>query len=46
LSLFIFPKRTVAWLQYINIKLVQTLYMLLLLTGLFLLNMAYEILPI
>lgn len=46
LSLFIFPKRTVAWLQYINIKLVQTLYILLLLTGLFLLNMGYEILPL
>lgn len=46
LSLFIFPGRTVAWLQYINIKLVQTIYMLLLLTGLFLLNMGYGILPI
>ena len=46
LSLFIFPKRTVDWLQFINIKLVQTLYMLLLLIGLFLLNMGYEILPL
>ncbi|WP_142786304.1 hypothetical protein [Changchengzhania lutea] len=46
LSLFIFPKPTVAWLEFINIKLVQVIYTLLFLIGLFLLNMAYVIVPI
>lgn len=46
LSLFMFPKRTVAMLQIINIKLVQVIYTLLLFIGLFLLNIAYEIIPI
>ena len=45
LSLFIFPKPTVAWLKFINKKLIQVIYTLLLLTGLFLLNMAYGIIP-
>jgi hypothetical protein len=44
LALFIQPKSTVNWLNYINIKFVQVLYMLLFLIGLFLLNQAYEIL--
>lgn len=44
LALFIIPKATVAWLNYINIKFVQVMYMLLFLIGLFLLNQAYEIL--
>jgi len=44
LALFIFPKRTVAWLEYINIKLVQVIYTLLFFIGLFLLNTAYNIL--
>jgi len=43
LSLFIFPKRTANWLDFINIKFVQLFYMLLFLTGLFLLSMAYGI---
>ncbi|WP_345276488.1 hypothetical protein [Litoribaculum gwangyangense] len=46
LSLFIFPKPTVSLLEYINIKLVQVIYTLLFFTGLFLLNMAYGIVPI
>ncbi|WMI70030.1 hypothetical protein [Mangrovimonas sp. YM274] len=46
LSLFIFPKPTVDWLEFINIKLVQVFYMLLFLIGLFLLNTAYQIVPI
>lgn len=46
LSLFIFPKRTVAVLKYINVKLVQVIYMLLFFVGLFLLNTAYGIVPI
>lgn len=45
LSLFIIPKQTISWLRIINIKLVQVIYVLLFLTGLFLLNMAYYILP-
>lgn len=43
LSLFTFPKRTIAFLTFINIKLVQVIYMLLFFVGLFLLNMAYGI---
>lgn len=46
LSLFIFPKKSVMWLELINMKLVQTLYMLLFLIGLFLLNMGYQVLEI
>jgi hypothetical protein len=46
LSLFIFPKRTVFWLEFINTKLIQTLYILLFLIGLFLLNIGYQILPL
>jgi len=46
LALFIFPRRTVAWLQFINIKLVQVIYMLLFFVGLFLLNTAYNIVSI
>ena len=45
LSLFIFPKRTIAVLEFINIKLVQFIYTLLFFTGLYLLNIAYEIVP-
>ena len=44
LSLFIFPKRTILWLDVINIKFVQLIYMLLFFLGLFLLNMGYGIL--
>lgn len=43
LSLFIFPKRTVLWLDFLNIKFVQAIYMLLFFVGLFLLNMGYGI---
>jgi hypothetical protein len=43
LSLFIFPKQTTALLAFINIKLVQVIYTLLFFIGVFLLNMAYEI---
>ncbi|NND10963.1 MAG: hypothetical protein HKN96_07115 [Flavobacteriaceae bacterium] len=44
LSLFIFPKRTVTWLEFINIKFVQVIYTLLFFVGIYLLNMGYEIL--
>jgi hypothetical protein len=43
-NLFIFPNRIVAWLEFINIKLVQVIYILLFFTGLFLLNIVYNIL--
>jgi len=43
LSLFIFPKRTIVYLDYLNIKFVQLLYMLLFLIGIFLLNKGYGI---
>lgn len=43
LSLFIFPKRTALWLDYLNIKFVQVIYMMLFFVGLFLLNMGYGI---
>ena len=46
LSLFIFPKRTVVILDFINIKLVQVIYSLLFFTGLFLLNIVYGIIPV
>ncbi|WP_458626112.1 hypothetical protein [Winogradskyella sp. PC D3.3] len=43
LALFILPKQTVAWLQIVNIKLVQVLYMLLFFIGIYLLNIVYGI---
>ena len=45
LSLFVLPKQTVSWLKFINVKLVQVIYMLLFFIGLFLLNVAYNVLP-
>jgi len=44
LGLFILPNRVVNWLEFINIKLIQTIYMLLFFIGLFLLNVVYGIL--
>jgi len=43
LALFIFPARTINWINYINVKFFQILYMILFLLGIFLLNMAYGI---
>ena len=43
LLLFIFPKRTVLWFEFINIKLIQVIYTLLFLIGAFLLNTVYGI---
>ena len=45
LALFTFPKQTVKRLNYINIKFIQVIYMLLFLMGVFLLNIAYNIVP-
>lgn len=43
LSLFVYPIRTISWINFINVKFIQVLYMLLFLVGIFLLNMAYGI---
>ena len=43
LSLFIFPKRTINWLKFVNVKFIQVIYTLLFLIGLYLLNIAYAI---
>lgn len=43
LALFILPKQTVGWLDFINIKFVQVIYVLLFLVGIFLLNVVYGV---
>jgi hypothetical protein len=43
LALFVLPKRTVVWLEFINIKFVQVIYTLLFFVGVFLLNIGYGI---
>lgn len=43
LGLFIFPLATTRRLEVLNVKLVQTIYFLLFLLGIFLLNMGYQI---
>lgn len=45
LSLFIIPFQVVKWLEYLNTKLVQVFYILLLFVGLYLLNVVYMIVP-
>ena len=46
LALFMLPKQTVKWLEIINIKLVQVIYTLLFLVGIFLLNEVYGVVPV
>ncbi len=43
LFLFIFPEKAIHWINIINVKFIQMVYMLLFLVGIFLLNMAYGI---
>ena len=43
LALFIFPKPTITGLEFLNIKLVQVIYMLLFFVGIFLLNTVYGV---
>jgi hypothetical protein len=43
MSLFILPRQTISWINFINVKFFQILYILLFLLGVFLLNMAYGI---
>jgi len=45
LALFILPKQTVGWLEFVNIKFVQVIYVMLFLVGIFLLNVAYGVVP-
>lgn len=43
LGLFVFPEPTTRKLTVLNLKLVQTIYVLLFLLGIFLLNMGYQL---
>ena len=43
LALFIFPQHTISWINYMNIKFIQVIYILLFFIGIFLLNMGYGI---
>ena len=43
LLLFIFPNQTAKWINYINVKLVQIIYVLLFMVGLYLLNAGYQL---
>ena len=43
LGLFVFPESTTRKLAVLNLKFVQTIYVLLFLLGIFLLNMGYEL---
>ena len=43
LSLFTFPTIVGKWLEFINVKLVQVIYMSLFFLGIFLLNVVYQI---
>lgn len=45
LALFIIPQSTVKLLIKLNVKFVQVVYTLLFLIGIFLLNMAYQVVP-
>ncbi len=45
LMLFAFPNLVAKSLEFIHIKLVQLIYMLLFLLGIFLLNMGYQLVP-
>lgn len=41
--LFTFPSQSIVWLQFVNVKLIQIIYVLLFLLGIFLINMGYGI---
>jgi drug/metabolite transporter (DMT)-like permease len=45
LLLFAMPARTSGWLEIVNVKLVQVIYTLLFLLGIFLLNQGYQLVP-
>jgi len=43
--MFIFPQQAVKSIEFINIKLVQAVYIFFFMCGLYLLNMAYGLIP-
>lgn len=43
LFLFTFPKQAAKWIDYVHIRFVQVIYVLLLLVGLYLLNAGYQL---
>lgn len=43
LLLFILPNQTAKWIKFINVKLVQVIYVLLFMVGLYLLNAGYQL---
>lgn len=43
LLLFILPNQTAKWIKLINVKLVQVIYVLLFMVGLYLLNAGYQL---
>lgn len=45
LLLFALPTRSSNWLEVVNVKLVQVVYTLLFLLGIFLLNQGYQLVP-
>lgn len=44
--MFIFPVKAIQTIDFINIKLIQAVYLFLFMCGLYLLNMGYELIPI
>jgi len=45
LMLFIAPNISIKWLSFLNVKLVQVIYILFFLVGIFLLNIGYDLVP-
>lgn len=43
--MFIFPVKAIQTIDFINIKLIQAVYIFLFMCGLYLLNMGYELIP-
>lgn len=43
--MFIFPVKAIQTIEFINIKLIQAVYIFLFMCGLYLLNMGYELIP-
>lgn len=45
LFLFIFPSPAGKWLEFVNVKLVQVIYVILFLMGIYLINIGYQLVP-
>ena len=45
LFLFIFPSPAGKWLEFVNVKLVQVIYVILFLLGIYLINIGYQLVP-